>query len=54
LTERSPVVATVGTGRALKNAENGDGDVVLVHSKLDEEKFGPDYLKFITDDDWPL
>ena len=37
-----------------QNAENGDGDVVLVHSKLDEEKFGPDYLKFITDDDWPF
>ena len=47
-------VVAVGTGQALKNAENGDGYVVLVHSKLDEEKFGPDYLKFITDDDWPL
>jgi tungstate transport system substrate-binding protein len=32
-------VVAVGTGQALKNAENGDGDVVLVHSKLDEEKF---------------
>src|SRR6476661_256772 len=32
-------VVAVGTGQALKNAENGDGDVVLVHSKRDEEKF---------------
>ncbi len=32
-------VVAVGTGQALKNAENGDGDVVLVHSKPDEEKF---------------
>ena len=32
-------VVAVGTGQALKNAENGDGDVVLVHSKVDEEKF---------------
>ena len=32
----------VGTGQALKNAENGDGDVVLVHSKPDEEKFVAD------------
>lgn len=29
----------VGTGQALKNARNGDGDVLLVHSKPDEEKF---------------
>jgi tungstate transport system substrate-binding protein len=29
----------VGTGQALKNGRNGDGDVVLVHSKPDEEKF---------------
>jgi tungstate transport system substrate-binding protein len=32
-------VVAVGTGQALKNAENGDGDVALVHSKPDEEKF---------------
>ena len=32
-------VVAVGTGQALKNAENGDGDVVLVHSKPDEENF---------------
>ncbi len=32
-------VVAVGTGQALKNARNGDGDVVLVHAKPDEEKF---------------
>lgn len=32
-------VVAVGTGQALKNAKNGDGDVVLVHAKEDEEKF---------------
>lgn len=32
-------VVAVGTGQALKNGQNGDGDVVLVHSKPDEEKF---------------
>lgn len=32
-------VVAVGTGQALKNGRNGDGDVVLVHSKTDEEKF---------------
>jgi tungstate transport system substrate-binding protein len=32
-------VVAVGTGQALKNARNGDGDVVLVHSKPDEDKF---------------
>jgi tungstate transport system substrate-binding protein len=32
-------VVAVGTGQALKNAQNGDGDVVLVHAKEDEEKF---------------
>jgi tungstate transport system substrate-binding protein len=32
-------VVAVGTGQALKNARNGDGDVVLVHSKPDEEQF---------------
>jgi tungstate transport system substrate-binding protein len=35
-------VVAVGTGQALKNAENGDGDVVLVHSQSDEEKFVAD------------
>ena len=35
-------VVAVGTGQALKNARNGDGDVVLVHSKPDEEKFVTD------------
>jgi len=35
-------VVAVGTGQALKNAEKGDGDVVLVHSQLDEEKFVAD------------
>jgi tungstate transport system substrate-binding protein len=32
-------VVAVGTGQALKNAQKGDGDVVLVHSQPDEEKF---------------
>ena len=32
-------VVAVGTGQALKNAQNGDGDVVFVHAKDDEEKF---------------
>ena len=32
-------VVAVGTGQAIKNAQNGDGDVLLVHSKADEEKF---------------
>jgi tungstate transport system substrate-binding protein len=32
-------VVAVGTGQALKNAKKGDGDVVLVHSRVDEEKF---------------
>lgn len=32
-------VVAVGTGQALKNAQNGDGDVLLVHSRADEEKF---------------
>src|SRR5262245_18045000 len=35
-------VVAVGTGQALKNAENGDGDVVFVHSQPDEEKFVAD------------
>lgn len=32
-------VVSVGTGQALKNARNGDGDVLLVHAKEAEEKF---------------
>lgn len=32
-------VVAVGTGQALKNARNGDGDVLLVHAKPSEEKF---------------
>lgn len=35
-------VVAVGTGQALKNAERGDGDVVLVHAKTAEEKFVAD------------
>lgn len=32
-------VVAVGTGQAIKNAENCDGDVLLVHAKSSEEKF---------------
>jgi tungstate transport system substrate-binding protein len=32
-------VVAVGTGQAIKNAQNGDGDVLLVHDKPTEEKF---------------
>ena len=32
-------VVAVGTGQAIKNARNGDGDVLLVHAKSAEEKF---------------
>lgn len=32
-------VVAVGTGQALRNAARGDGDVVLVHSRSDEEAF---------------
>ena len=32
-------VVSSGTGQALRNARNGDADLVLVHSKRDEEKF---------------
>lgn len=32
-------VVAVGTGQALRNARMGDADVLLVHSKKDEEKF---------------
>ena len=32
-------VVAVGTGQAIKNAKNGDGDVLLVHAKPAEETF---------------
>lgn len=35
-------VVAVGTGQALKNAQNCDGDVVLVHAKAAEDKFVAD------------
>lgn len=35
-------VVAVGTGQALKNARNGDGDVLLVHARSAEEKFVTD------------
>lgn len=35
-------VVAVGTGQAIKNAQNGDGDVLFVHAKADEEKFVAD------------
>ena len=35
-------VVAVGTGQALKNARNGDGDVLLVHSRAAEERFVAD------------
>jgi tungstate transport system substrate-binding protein len=41
-TERTGVevrVVAVGTGQAIKNAMNGDGDVLLVHAKPAERKF---------------
>nr|WP_325253822.1 substrate-binding domain-containing protein [Amylibacter sp.] len=35
-------VVAVGTGQAIKNARNGDADVLLVHAKSAEEKFVAD------------
>ncbi|MBZ0218494.1 MAG: extracellular solute-binding protein [Fimbriimonadaceae bacterium] len=35
-------VVAVGTGQALQNARNGDGDILLVHAKPSEEKFVAD------------
>jgi tungstate transport system substrate-binding protein len=32
-------VVAVGTGQAIKNARNGDADVLLVHAKSSEQKF---------------
>lgn len=37
-------VVAVGTGQAIRNAANGDGDVLFVHSKPSEEKFVSDGL----------
>jgi tungstate transport system substrate-binding protein len=44
-TDRSGIrvhVVAVGTGQAIKNAKNGDGDVLLVHAKASEEEFVAD------------
>jgi tungstate transport system substrate-binding protein len=41
-TEKSGItvhVVAVGTGQAIKNAQNGDGDVLLVHARSAEEAF---------------
>ena len=35
-------VVAVGTGQAIRNAANGDGDVLLVHARSAEEKFVAD------------
>lgn len=35
-------VVAVGTGQALKNAANGDGDILITHAKRDELKFVDD------------
>jgi tungstate transport system substrate-binding protein len=35
-------VVAVGTGQAIKNAQNGDGDVLLVHARPAEDKFVAD------------
>jgi tungstate transport system substrate-binding protein len=35
-------VVAVGTGQAIKNAQNCDGDVLLVHARPSEEKFVAD------------
>jgi len=35
-------VVAVGTGQAIRNATNGDGDVLLVHARTAEEKFVSD------------
>lgn len=32
-------VVAVGTGQAIKNSQNGDGDVLLVHASAAEERF---------------
>lgn len=43
-------VVAVGTGQAIRNAVNGDGDVLLVHSKPSEEKFVADGFGVSRDD----
>ena len=35
-------MVAVGTGQAIRNARNGDGDVLFVHSKRDDEQFVAD------------
>ena len=35
-------VVAVGTGQAIRNAANGDGDILLVHSRAAEERFVAD------------
>lgn len=35
-------IVAVGTGQAIRNASNCDADVLLVHAKVDEEKFVAD------------
>ncbi|XDB00122.1 extracellular solute-binding protein [Sulfitobacter sp. LCG007] len=35
-------VVAVGTGQAIRNAANGDGDVLFVHARASEEKFVSD------------
>lgn len=35
-------VVAVGTGQAIRNAANGDGDILFVHAKQAEEKFVAD------------
>ncbi|WP_158966650.1 extracellular solute-binding protein [Chachezhania sediminis] len=35
-------VVAVGTGQAIRNAANGDGDVLLVHNRTAEDKFVAD------------
>ena len=35
-------VVAVGTGQAIKNAANGDGDVLFVHDKIAEDEFVAD------------
>ena len=32
-------IVSVGTGQALRNAKKCDAELVIVHSKIDEEKF---------------
>jgi len=43
-------VVAVGTGQAMKNARNCDGDVLLVHAKAAEEKFVADGFGVVRSD----